>query len=317
MDVINAHDSRAWRIGRSSRVGCLFRASAPQCSVWSMRRAPQKSEASKRKVTIKFLSTYPIQLMIKKLICVVALVGFLSGCSHWKSYGTWTFNPEPSSPPSQFGPTFVPVGIDFNFDPSKGDPPVPNCQCDRIVFIQITRTSNPDVPPAGTFKDRFSIAPDDEYFIRQTESGFSIDITAGRKLGYYGLQDDGTPATSTIVIPGNNGPSPVTARLHDTPDFLSTIRGANFPGGPPHELLFEAVDAAVCVEGDAACKNKVLGTFYWRIHSDKNNKILEVSSVSNDDYFVVIQQAIAAWNAHLLEGTTHKTALPAFTYLGH
>jgi hypothetical protein len=238
-----------------------------------------------------------------------------SGCQHSKSCGTWTFTPGPIKPGTQYVATDVPVGIDFNFEPSQCDPPVANCQCDRIVFIQIIRTSNPDVPASGAFKDRYSIAPDYEYFTRQTANGWSIDISAGRKLGYYGLQDDGTPIDSTILIPGRNGPNPVTAHLHDTPSFLSTVRGANLSGTVPHEILFEAIDAAVCVQGDPKCQNKILGILYWRIRADKNNYIKETAGFPDSDYEGYIAEAITAWNDHLHDGATAKTQLPSFTYL--
>jgi hypothetical protein len=152
----------------------------------------------------------------------------------------------------------------------------------------------------STFKERFSIFPDADYFPRQTESGWSLDVSAGRALGYYGLLDDGTPITSTIVVPGSNSPTLIRARLHDTPTFSSTVRGANQQGAAPHPTLFEAVDAPVCVRGDTICANKILGYLYWRIRADDKQNIVEVAPFLNDDdYTIVVQEAISAWNANV------------------
>jgi hypothetical protein len=251
--------------------------------------------------------------MVRQVI-LGALLLLFTGCQQYQSCGKFTFSPMPD-PPSNFGPTAVRVNVGFDFDPAQCKPPVAVCQCDRIVYLQMIRISDPDVSK-NPYKANFFIFPDDQYFVRQTDAGWSLDVTAGRALGYYGLTDDGTPVIvdgNPIVIPGQNGASAITAVLHDKPTISDTVWGPNLPNGDSHSTLFEAVDAPVCVQGDGMCLNKTLGYLYWRIRADKQRNILEAAArFADDDYTVSLQQAIASWNAHV---GSQKQPLPAFSLL--
>jgi hypothetical protein len=241
---------------------------------------------------------------------LITLVVLATGCYHnFKPCGTYSFQATPGTA-SSFGPTSIPLSVDFSFDPQQCNPPLPVCRCDQIGYVQIVRGSDPTVTPAKYF-----IAPDAEYFTRQTSQGWSIDISAGRKNGYYGMGDSGMPVTSTILSFGNNGPTPAPAHLHDKPSLISTYVSPTNSSGPPHEVLFEAIDAAVCIAGDNACQGHVFGFMNWWIKLDKNNNVTFVGNRAGDDFSIVFQEALRFWNQHLADGTVIKNALPIFTNL--
>ena len=268
---------------------------------------------------IKFRLRFAVFLLLVVISC--------SSCFHFTDCGTFTFTPstpEPN-PPTLFGPTAVPLLVQFNPDNSKCKPSVAACQCNSIVFIQLIRISdpnntNPNNISQPTYKDRFSIFPGPEYFPRQTKDGWSVDVSSSRPYGYYGLDENLMPITTAagvqLAVIGRTGANALAASIHDKPSFSRTVQGANVGGAQPHGTLMEAIDVPVCINGDQVCTNKILGYLYWRIYADANNNIIDVTAQFNDDdYSIVVRDAIDAWNAHLNDGGFKRIAFPNFTLM--
>jgi hypothetical protein len=77
-------------------------------------------------------------------------------------------------------------------------------------------------------------------------NGWAVDRLSGRIWGYYGRNNDGSFAST--LTPGNDTTAAV---LRDS------------PSGWPDRSWFDAVSVPVCIEGDAACLNRLTGYYYW------------------------------------------------------
>jgi hypothetical protein len=95
------------------------------------------------------------------------------------------------------------------------------------------------------------------------------------------LQNNGTFA-AFYGLPGSNGKP-------------STLNDA--PGGWGPNTFFYAVDVPVCYSSEA-CKNKILGYYFWSYYVDKTDTGQKfITAPAWKDLDTEFQNVVAAWNA--------------------
>ena len=187
--------------------------------------------------------------------------------------GTFTYT---GTPHSNRGIT---VNLDFVFAPvGCGAAGSPTAQ--SVAFVQIVRIMD---QTTGGF-----LSPNSEQTNRRVSgqsnadlNGWAVDRLSGRVWGYYGRNDDGTFA-STLTT----GSSTSTATLRDV------------PGGWPNQSRFDAVSVPVCLTGNTACQDRLLGYYYWLFNVDSSGVVgTQLDQIGVDWHRDAVDQSVNAWNA--------------------
>ncbi len=175
--------------------------------------------------------------MVKKVtLCIFAFL--MWGCGTATTpCGTFTFN---GAAHANRG---IDMTVDFDLDPAACG--APGCDCDTVAYVQIVRIIDLDT---GNF-----LSPNAQQTNRivtgraeATRNGWAVDRLSNRVWGYYGRNNNGSFAFS--LTPGSS-------------DDDATLRDR--PSGWPNSSWFDAVSVPVCINGDAACVNKLTGYYYW------------------------------------------------------
>lgn len=172
----------------------------------------------------------------------------------------------------------IDMSLDFTFNPATcsatGSP-----NATTVAFVQIVRIID---RTDGSF-----LAPSTEQFNRIITgntntplNGWAIDRLTDRVWGYYGRNNNG--AFSGTVTTGS---STSTGTLRDS------------PAGWPNQSWFDAVTVPVCLVGNAACQDRLVGYFYWLFIVDTSgtvgNPFNQIGVDWNQD---AVDAAVVEWN---------------------
>ena len=185
----------------------------------------------------------------------ITLFAFVQGCENKKGNtdppqvnaqevakpcGTFTC-PTHKALPGDLGAEFK---VEFQFHPSDCDKK--DCRCEPIAYVQVARIVLRD----GTYwddGDRTPLIVKNETGEESLElNGWFIDTWLNAKYGYYARFKNGEFSTEYVGL-GQNKESQVPAWLFDR------------PAGLPKDSLVEFIDAPVCLDTNATCKNMLLG----------------------------------------------------------
>lgn len=183
--------------------------------------------------------------------------------------------------------------LDFTFNPATcsgtGSP-----NATTVAFVQIVRIID---QTDGSF-----LAPSTEQFNRIVTgnantalNGWTIDRLTDRVWGFYGRNNDGTFA-STVTT----GSSSSTATEFDR------------PSGWPNQSWFDAVTVPVCLAGNTACQDRLVGYYYWLFIVDTSgvvgNPVNEIGVDWNRD---AVDVSVVEWNNDA--AGLGKNQFPTFT----
>jgi hypothetical protein len=216
------------------------------------------------------LSAAALLSLVAALFCLSAAGLLLSGCSVALECGSWVFSGTPQSLPG-LGATF-PVSSAFTFTPAtcKQD-----CDCEIDAMIQMVTVFNNT--------EQTYMYPSQNYEDRASADSWSIDRLDGSGYGWFGLLNDGVTFDSFYNTPGSNG-TPNT--LLDQPSW-----------GPNEDIVFSAVDAAVCFKSKT-CQNRILGYYFWSWTIDSNGNAAKFAiGPAWPGFENEFQGAVAAWNS--------------------
>lgn len=170
------------------------------------------------------------------------------------------------------------MSLDFTFNPATcsatGSPNATN-----VAFVQIIRiidqTDGSFLQPSSEQSNR-TISGN----TNATQNGWAIDRLDGRVWGYYGRNNDGTFA-STVTT----GSSTSTATERDR------------PSGWPNQSWFDAVTVPVCLQGNTACQDRLVGYFYWLFIVDTSGTVGDpFSEIGVDWNQDAVDAAVVEWN---------------------
>jgi hypothetical protein len=171
----------------------------------------------------------------------------------------------------------VNITLTFDFDPTACGK---SCTCNEVAFVQMIRVIDQDsgafLAPNGEFRDRLVAGQADPNL-----NGWAVDRGSGWKWGYYGRRDDGTFIASRVTPGSNTNP----ATLKDEPKAW------------PVNTSFHAVDAPVCIDGDAACNDCLFGFYNWLFFVDSGGDASEPVGFPAPEWTpTAAQLAVAEWN---------------------
>lgn len=186
--------------------------------------------------------------------------------------GTFAFT---GSPHSNRGIT---MSLDFTFNPTGcAATGSPNAQ--TVAYVQIVRiidqTTGAFLSPNSEQTNRIVTGQSNTVF-----NGWAVDRLAGRTWGYYGRNNDSTFAATLTT-----GSSTSTATLRDV------------PSGWRNQSWFDAVSVPVCLQGNTACQDRLLGYYYWLFIVDNSGTVGNpVNLVGVDWNRDAFDRAVTEWN---------------------
>jgi hypothetical protein len=213
----------------------------------------------------------PYRLKTPKSTAAVALACLVSGCAVAFECGSWQFTGTPQSTPGIEDSDSFPLMSAFTFTPATCSS---TCNVSTDAMIQMVLVYDQD--------NSIFLYPTSSYQARAAADGWVIDRVDGEGEGWYGLLNDGSTFTPFWNTTGAN----------NTPNTLF-----DDPGGWPNNIIFYAVDAAVCFKSET-CSNKILGYYLWSytVDNDANAKAFFIDPPFQGDE-TAFQGALASWNA--------------------
>lgn len=166
--------------------------------------------------------------------------------------------------------------VELVFTPSTSD----GCNCSEIAFVQTIKTVNDSGANVETNTNQLD---------RMTSGDWSVDRVPGKKYGWYGLNDNGTFAST--VTPGNT--TPTAASIRDTPSWSKKNTRWRFE------------TCAICKSG--ADQDNVYGCKTWGFDVDDTGQVSSSSSADSTTPSSDWSSSIAAWNNQAkTQGSSNK-----------
>ena len=182
---------------------------------------------------------------------------------------------------------------DFHFAPAKCNS---NCHCGTICYIQIMRAidlsnGEPRQPSTQQYDRMVTGQPD------ALLNYWAVDRVDSGIWGYYGRNNNGD--FSSNLQPGNNSRPAV---LKDEPSNWDP------------NIQFEAIDVPVCIDDASACRDELLGCYYYRFTVQANGSTNVPSNQIGANWNAqAVGLAIRAWN--VVAGGLNKKPFPCFTWM--
>lgn len=201
--------------------------------------------------------------------------------------GTFAFT---GTPHSDRG---IDMSLDFTFNPgtcsATGSPTAQTVAFVQIVRI-IDRSNGNFLAPNSDQQNRIVTGQSNTPL-----NGWAIDRLSGRNWGYYGRNNDGTFA-STVTT----GSSTSIATLRDR------------PSGWPNNSWFDAVTVPVCLQGNTACQDRLVGYFYWLFIVDSTGSVGNpINQIGVDWNQGAVDESVTEWNNDA--SALGKNAFPTFS----
>jgi hypothetical protein len=166
--------------------------------------------------------------------------------------------------------------------------PKNKCDCDEIAYVQNTRTTD---TTTGAYYE-----PRSNFENRATKNGWTIDRIDQRKYGWYGYNNDGTPAGN--VSPGNTN---TDATLLDD------------PGDSAVNQRWEFETCAICKKGKDS--GTAYGCITWGFTVDKDGNLTSLKSGFGGGPSKDFNSAVDSWN-NQAKGPADKRNDPGQVPLG-